>query len=100
MLIDTRAHINSDCYEDEVSAVIKRANDNGVGKIIVPAVEPIEFNKIIQLTNDYDNLYCALGVHPEEAKKYYPEVKEEIKQLIKNSQKIVAIGEIGLDYYW
>ena len=100
MLIDTHAHIDMDCYEDDYSGVVLRAKENGVEKIIIPAVEPKDFNKIIQFTHDYNNVYCALGLHPSEAKKYYPEMLEEIEDFCQNNKKIVAIGEVGLDYYW
>ncbi len=100
MLTDTHAHIDMDCYEDDWAGVIQRAKDNGVGKIIIPAVEPKDFNKIIQFTHDYDNIYCALGLHPSEAQKFYPQMLEEIEDYCINNKKIVAIGEVGLDYYW
>ena len=100
MLIDTHAHIDMDCYEEDYTSVIERAKENGVEKIIIPAVEPKDFNKIIQITNDYENIYCALGLHPSEAKKYYPEMIDEIYDFCKNNKKVVAIGEVGLDYYW
>ena len=100
MLIDTHAHIDMDCYEDDYSGVISRAKENGVEKIIIPAVEPKDFNKIIQFTHDYDNIYCALGLHPSEAQKYYPKMIDEIEDYVKHNKKIVAIGEVGLDYYW
>ena len=100
MLTDTHAHIDMDCYEDDYAGVIQRAKYNGVDKIIIPAVEPKDFNKIIQFTHDYDNIYCALGLHPSEAQKFYPQITDEIEDYCQNNKKIVAIGEVGLDYYW
>ena len=97
MLIDTHSHI--DFEEFELEEVIKNAKENGVEKIIIPGVEPDTFDRIIAAIEKYDCLYGAVGVHPSEAKKYNPEVELRIKELAKH-EKVVAIGEIGLDYYW
>lgn len=95
-LVDTHAHID---MSENVSEVIKNANDNGIKKIIIPSVEEEYFEKIIQITEDYDNVFCQLGLFPSEAKKWSKEVKDKIRKLAQHP-KVVAIGEIGLDYYW
>lgn len=95
-LVDTHAHID---MSDNVSEVIKNANDNGIKKIIIPSVEEEYFEKIIQITEDYDNVFCQLGLFPSEAKKWSKKVADKIRKLAQHP-KVVAIGEIGLDYYW
>lgn len=95
-LIDTHAHL--DMYEDW-NAVIERAKANGVKKIIIPAVETEYFQKILDIANSYENVYCMLGIFPTEAKNWHDDILDEIRTLSKN-KKVVAIGEIGLDYYW
>lgn len=100
MLIDTHAHINLDCYKNNQEELLKNAIENGVEKIILPSVEPKDFEQIVKISNAFDNVYCALGVHPSEAKKYSSQNLDEIKKLFEENKKIVAIGEIGLDYYW
>src|SRR5574344_1216427 len=95
-LIDTHAHV--DMYED-YDSVIKNAERFGVKKIIIPGVEEKDFEKIISISNSYENIFCQLGLFPSEAKKWNNDIKEKIKNLAKN-KKVVDIGEIGLDYYW
>ncbi len=98
MLIDTHAHIDFDNYEN-IETVIENAQKNDVQKIIIPGVEPKDFDRIIQLIEKYDCLYGQLGVHPSEARQYNDEIGAKILDLGQH-EKIVAIGEIGLDYYW
>ena len=100
MLIDTHAHINMDCFKNDFNKILNRAKENNVKKIIIPAVEPADFEQLISLSNNYDNIYCMLGLHPMEVQKHYPEMIEDMEQLCKTNNKIVAIGEVGLDYYW
>jgi hydrolase, tatD family len=79
--------------------IIKNAFDNGIDKIIVPSAYPADMENIMDLINKYDNVYGMLGIHPSEVKSWDDSFIEKIKNYAKNS-KIVAIGEIGLDYYW
>lgn len=95
-LIDTHAHID---MSENVCEVIKNANENGVKKIIIPSVEEEYFEKIIQIAENYDNVFCQLGLYPSEALKWTDKIADKIRDLSK-STKVVAIGEIGLDYYW
>lgn len=95
-LIDTHAHID---MSENVCKVIKNANENGVKKIIIPSVEEEYFEKIIQIAENYDNVFCQLGLYPSEALKWTDKIADKIRDLSK-STKVVAIGEIGLDYYW
>ncbi|MDD3419672.1 MAG: TatD family hydrolase [Candidatus Gastranaerophilales bacterium] len=99
MLIDTHAHIDFDDYQQDFKKVLQEAKEQGVEKIIIPGVEPSTFGRIIDLVNKYENVYGAIGIHPSDALKWTDESYDEIKSLAKNP-KIVAIGEIGLDYYW
>lgn len=97
-LIDTHSHVDM-IKEISVEEVIKKAQDAGVEKIIVPCAYPKDVNKIFELVNKYNNLYGLLGVHPSEAKDWDDSIIDKIKEYSK-SNKIVGIGEIGLDYYW
>lgn len=99
MLIDTHAHIDFDDYADNFEKLLQDASDAGVGKIIIPGVEPKGFERIMNLSTNYENLYGAIGIHPCDVKKWDNSSYETIKSLAQNS-KVVAIGEIGLDYYW
>jgi len=95
-LIDTHAHL--DMYDD-CESIIKTAEDYGVKKIIIPAVEEKYFEKIINIANSYENIFCQLGIFPSEAKSWSEDIKDKIIRLSKN-KKVIAIGEVGLDYYW
>ena len=95
-LIDTHAHL--DMYDDWQS-VIENARENGVKKIIIPAVETQYFQKIVDIANSNDDVFCMMGVFPSEAKTWSDENIDLIKEFCKN-EKVVGIGEIGLDYYW
>lgn len=98
MLIDTHTHI--DMIEGlSVEDVLKNAAENGVEKIIVPCAYPKDVDKIYELALKYDNVYGMLGVHPSEVKDWDDSLIDKIREYSK-SNKIVAIGEIGLDYYW
>ena len=87
-LIDTHAHID----------MLKDFDISGVGKVIVPSVEVSTMNKVVELSS-YDNVYSMVGIYPTEAKTYSQQVEDKMVELAVNP-KVVAIGEIGLDYYW
>lgn len=87
-LIDTHAHID----------MLKDFDISGVGKVIVPSVEVSTMNKVVELSS-YDNVYSMVGIYPTEAKTYSQQVEDKMVELAFNP-KVVAIGEIGLDYYW
>jgi len=99
MLIDTHAHIDMDNYRDNLDEILENAKDNDVEKIIIPAVEPKTFQGIIDIIEKYDNVYGSVGIHPSDAKEYKDELYPLMLNLAKHP-KVVAIGEIGLDYYW
>lgn len=97
-LIDTHTHIN---YLEKITEEesIKNALENGVEKIIVPAASPKDIDEVYELIQKYENVYGMLGVHPEDAVNWEDSLSDKIKKYSSNP-KIIAIGEIGLDYYW
>ena len=98
-MIDTHSHINFEDYKENFEDFLNDIKSNEIEKVIIPGVEPSSFNEILSLCNEYEMLYGAIGIHPSEFQTYNQEVEEIIYRLIKNS-KIVAIGEIGLDYHY
>ena len=98
-MIDTHSHINFDDYKENFDSFLKDIKNNGTDYVIIPGVEPSTFDEIISICEKHDMLYAAIGVHPSEAKTYTQETEKKIYEKIKN-KKVVAIGEIGLDYYW
>lgn len=97
-LIDTHSHIDMQDFED-LDRVISNAKSFGVKKIIIPSVNRDSFEKVIQISNKYENVYCALGIHPTEVQNTKEGDFEKIIEL-SCDKKVVAIGECGLDYYW
>lgn len=98
-MIDTHSHINFKEYQEDFQAFLNDVRNNDIEKIIIPGVEPETFDEIVSLCNKYEMLYGAIGVHPSECQKYNDTIENRILQLI-SEKKIIAIGEIGLDYYW
>lgn len=92
-LIDTHAHIDMLALDETLNLM----QEYGVRKAIIPSVEVSTMNKVLEIANNNENIFAMLGIFPSEAKTYTNEVENFIR---KNSDKIVAIGEIGLDYYW
>lgn len=98
MLVDTHCHIFSEYYDD-IHSVIERARDVGVGMIIVNGVDRKSNSEVLKLVSEYDIVYGALGIQPEELDDYTEENLKFIEDHI-NDDKILAVGEIGLDYHY
>lgn len=98
-MIDTHAHIDTDAFAEDIDAVIERAKAAGVEHIVIPAIEPDSFDNLVALVDKYDMLYFGIGVHPHSADKFDDAVERRIREIAKHP-KCVAIGEIGLDYYY
>lgn len=97
--IDTHCHLNSQDYFADLDDVINESKKAGVMKFVVPATCPDDIGRTIEIAEQYDCVYAAVGVHPHDASKLDDAVLEKIKILSKR-EKVVAIGEIGLDYYY
>jgi len=99
MLIETHAHLDFPEYKEDLDAVIERAKSSNIG-IIINVASSIEgsFNSV-ELSNRYESIYACCGVHPHDAKEVDDEVIDRLRQLVSSSEKVVAIGEIGLDFY-
>jgi TatD DNase family protein len=98
MFIDTHCHIVSEYYDD-IDEVIKNAIDNGVLKIIVNGYNMQSNREVLELVKKYDIVYGALGIQPEELYDYNDDSLKFIEDHI-NDEKIIAVGEIGLDYHY
>lgn len=97
-MIDTHTHINM-IEETSIDEVVQNAIDNGVNKLIVPSAYPKDIDEVMSLVEKYPIVYGMLGVHPTEVKDWSDDLINKIKEYSKHP-KIIAIGEIGLDYYW
>lgn len=90
-LIDTHAHL-------DMGVTVAENYLDGVGKVIIPSVEVKTMDKVIELAQA-PNVFAMVGIFPSEAKTYTQEIENKMIELAKN-KKVVAVGEIGLDYYW
>ena len=98
-MIDTHAHIDFDDYKGRFDDFIKEVQAAGVEKVMIPGVVPQDFPEIIKLIEKYDCLYAAAGIHPSELKRVDDGWEEKVEKFASHP-KVIAIGEIGLDYYW
>ena len=98
-LIDTHCHIYYDDYKNDLDEVLQRSADNSVYKIICVGVDLKSSKQSINLSNKYSQIFATAGYHPHESKEAPLNYLDEIKKLFK-SKKVVAVGEIGLDYYY
>lgn len=98
MYIDVHAHINDEKLIDNVEEIIENAKENKVEKIICSASDFPSSEKAVMLAEKYENVYATCGIHPEDCFSYNTDVYQKLKILAEN-KKVVAIGEIGLDYY-
>ncbi len=97
-MIDTHCHLNFAKFENDFDAVIKRATDAGVEKIINVGTSIESSQKAVELAKKYDNLYAIVGIHPHHADKVENGWEEKLEKIAQN-KKVVAVGEIGLDYF-
>ena len=97
--IDTHCHIDGEEFDEDREAVITRAREAGVCKVMVPAIDLASSERIIKLCSQYpDYLYPMVGLHPEEVRVDWREQLATIKSHLEPG--IIAIGEVGLDFYW
>ena len=99
MLIDTHAHLYDRKFTRDVDAVLSRAHEAGVEKILLPAVDVSSVHHALDLCAKYEGIYAMAAIHPT----YIPDATDhdfdEITRLC-NEPKVIAVGESGLDYYW
>lgn len=99
MYIDTHAHLQDDVLIDNADQIIISANNNNVKKIICASYNLSSSEKAVNFANKYNNVFAIVGVHPENCEEYNNFIEQEIINLCKNN-KVLAIGEIGLDYHY
>jgi TatD DNase family protein len=98
-IVDTHCHLDLRQFDADREAVIQRAAEKGVTRLINPAIDLSSCRRILALTEQYPGVYAALGVHPNDCADFDNETLDALRDLAQHP-KVVAIGEIGLDYYW
>ena len=98
-LFDSHAHYNDEKFEEDREEVLEEIYKSGVTKLINAGYSVESSRKAIEIANKHDFIYATVGISPNDIENYQKEDLQEIKKLAQN-KKVVAIGEIGLDYYW
>jgi TatD DNase family protein len=103
MFVDSHAHIDGEEYDADRDAVVERAREAGVRAILnVGTGEPQSgaFERAVRVAESYERVYAAVGVHPHDAKLFDAESAERLERLARESSRVIAWGEIGLDYHY
>lgn len=99
MLFDTHVHLNDDQFKEDIEEVIKRAQEAGVSNMVVVGFDRATITRAMELIEKYDFIYASIGWHPVDAIDMLDEDLAWIEEL-SSHPKVVAIGEMGLDYHW
>ena len=99
MLFDTHAHYDDERFDEDRETLLRAMPEKGVGLIVNPGCDLPSSRMAVDMAQKYDFLYAAVGIHPENCGDFAPAMTDELRALAK-APKVVAIGEIGLDYYW
>ncbi len=95
MIVDTHCHLDDERYMDDFDAVMARAIEAGVERYIIPGADPKSLIRAVELSERYEGIYFAVGVHPYHALDYDRRLLDKYV----THEKCVAVGECGLDYY-
>lgn len=99
MIFDTHAHYDDAQFDEDRDALLSSMEEGGVGTIVNASAAYHSCQKILALSEEYPFLYASIGIHPDEVGELDEEKMKELKALCAHP-KVVAVGEIGLDYYW
>lgn len=99
-LFDTHSHYNDKVFESDLDVILKEVLDAKVTKLVCIGYNLESSKKAIEIANKYDFIYATCGISPNDIGENSESELEEIYNLAKSNKKVVAIGEIGLDYYW
>lgn len=103
LLIDSHCHIDGEQFDADRDEVVQRARDAGVAAMLnVGTGDPRtdDFRRAVEVADRYDNVFASVGVHPHDARLYDDRAEEHLIGLVRSSEKVIAWGEIGLDYYY
>ncbi|MDO5017897.1 MAG: TatD family hydrolase [Lagierella massiliensis] len=98
-MIDSHAHLDDEKFNVDREEVIQKLQEKFVKYVINPSSDMESSKRVVELSKEYENIFAAVGVHPHEAEDFESKDLEKLRELAKNP-KVVAIGEIGLDYFY
>ncbi|MBN1967831.1 MAG: TatD family hydrolase [Candidatus Delongbacteria bacterium] len=99
MFVDTHAHLYFEKYDEDRDFLIRSFTENSVEAVITIGTDPINSRECIKLAEKYHNIYASVGYHPTDLGDLKESDLNDLRSMI-NHEKVVAIGEAGLDYYW
>lgn len=103
IFVDSHCHIDGEAFDADRDEVVRRAREAGVRAMLdIGTGDPHsgEIEKAVRVADAYDDVYAAVGVHPHDAKLYDDAAEQHLIELVRSSPKVIAWGEIGLDYYY
>lgn len=98
-IFDTHAHYDDEAFDEDRDALLAELPENGIARVVNVGASLASCGRTIEIMNRYDYIYGAIGVHPSETAELNDEAFEWLRQQCQ-LEKCVAVGEIGLDYYW
>ena len=99
MIVDSHAHYDDEQFDTDRDEVLKSLRQHGVIRVVNPASNLDSARKCIELSRKYDFLYCAVGIHPHDARDFSAEALDALRDMAL-FEKVVAVGETGLDYHY
>ena len=100
MLIDTHCHLDFADFEEERDTIVARAHEVGVKQMVTISTKVRKLDGLLALTDRYPSVFCSVGTHPNSADQELDIQTEDLVRLANQHEKIVAIGEAGLDYFY
>jgi TatD DNase family protein len=99
MLVDSHCHLDFPDFAGQVPEILSRARENGVGACVSIGTQLSQFDGVLAVARQYDNVWCSVGIHPHEAEK---ERLTDAAPLLERARdaKVVGLGETGLDYFY
>lgn len=99
--IDTHTHLDGEEFNDDRNETMQRAREAGVSQVFIPAIDLKSVETVLDTCRQYPGYaYPMLGLHPEEVRADWSEVLDRMHEYLKPGHPFIAIGEVGLDYYW
>jgi len=99
LFVDSHCHLNFTAFDEDRGEVLNRAAQAGVIKIVNPGLDIDTSREVVTLAEQHSEIYAAVGFHPNHANNWTSDTIDELKGILGSSNKVVAVGEIGLDYY-
>jgi len=99
MLVDSHCHLDFPDFADELDDVVARARDRGIGRMVTICTRVKKFPQVLAVAERFDDVFCSVGTHPHNADEEPDVTAEQLLDLAKH-ERVVAIGEAGLDYHY